>query len=459
MSDLLEKCTVCQALVDEEDLFCANCGTEAPHKGEQATAGTLVSTHNFECGGCGASMSYDASAKTLRCPFCGSEKLEQQNDVKALAPRRVLPFELNHDQAIGIMRKWLGSSFWRPSDLASAAVVTTMAAVYVPYWVFDAQTFTYWTSDSSQTPMGAKASWYPVAGQHRGRYAGLLIGASGTLSPGETAAICPFDLAKGQPPDKIDLDNVVVEQFRVQRKYARPLAQQGLEQLEREACARYVPGRSRNMKVNLRLEGLTSEPVLVPVWMMAYRYGDRVYRFLANGQTGRCTGEAPVSWAKIWLVIVIAVLVTLMVVLGLAVCGGMATVGQGPNLEQRLPNSPRIRKSESHVTPLRTAGRAFRDVPSSAILARDSQQPFTRSGKTWPANRLCEVSNRRMTTTVTCARSGCRTWLGSVTCSSGWRSRSMPPANAASRWATFCSTARPVWAKPRSPCASRASWA
>jgi predicted RNA-binding Zn-ribbon protein involved in translation (DUF1610 family) len=65
MADTLERCSVCQAMLDEEDLFCPNCGTEAPDRavlaegaGGSAT-GTAVSTHNFECQGCGASMSYD----------------------------------------------------------------------------------------------------------------------------------------------------------------------------------------------------------------------------------------------------------------------------------------------------------------------------------------------------------------------------------------------------------------
>ena len=72
MSDLLQKCTVCGALVDEEDLFCANCGAEAPDRRREDDAPqTKSSTYSFQCQGCGASMSYDASAQTLRCPFCG----------------------------------------------------------------------------------------------------------------------------------------------------------------------------------------------------------------------------------------------------------------------------------------------------------------------------------------------------------------------------------------------------
>ncbi len=92
------------------------------------------------------------------------------------------------------------------------------------------------------------------------------------------------------------------------RKYARPLAQQGLENLERAACQPSVPGSCRNLKVNVRLEGCRVPPVLLPVWIMAYRYKEQVYRFLVNGQTGRATGQAPVSWKKVAAAIAVVVL-------------------------------------------------------------------------------------------------------------------------------------------------------
>jgi hypothetical protein len=114
---------------------------------------------------------------------------------------------------------------------------------------------------------------------------------------------------------------VIVEQFRVQRKYARPLAHQGLEQLERAACQPLVPGRCRNLKVNVRLDGLSSSTVLLPVWIMAYRYKEQVYRFLVNGQTGHATGQAPVSWKKVVAAIAVVVLlafVVFLIVMGMA---------------------------------------------------------------------------------------------------------------------------------------------
>ena len=320
MSDLLTKCTVCQALLDEEDLFCANCGTEAPDRGpHQGGKATLVATHNFECQGCGASMSYDASAQTLRCPFCGSEKLEERQDQKMLRPHWVVPFAVEQHDALARLRQWLGSSYWRPSDLAQTAEVTKLTQVFVPYWVFAARVFTYWTADSSQKPFGARGDWVPLSGQNQASYSGLLVGASSVLTPAETYAICPYELSAGVSPDEVDLDNVVYEQFRVQRKYARPLAQAGLEEQERNACREYVPGNCRNLHVNVRVEGLTGEPVLLPVWIMAYRYKDQVHRFLVNGQTGQCTGTAPTSYAKIAGVvgIIIAAIIAMIVCMGI----------------------------------------------------------------------------------------------------------------------------------------------
>lgn len=316
MSETLEKCTVCGALLDEEDLFCPNCGTEAPPRsGGQQSLPVHMLTHNFLCQGCGASMSYDASAQTLRCPFCGSERMDPQQDARLLSADRVAPFAIDRSAATVLLRKWLGTGFWRPGDLAASSVVTTMTPVFVPYWVFQAQTFTYWTADSSDTPSGARGNWVPLFGEHRGSYAGLLIGASGALTPAETESLCPFDLSAAEAYEEVDTDNVIVEQFRVQRKYARPLASQGLETSARADCQQYVPGRCRNLKVNVKLEGLSSATVLLPVWIMAYRYHDEVFRFLVNGQTGRATGQAPVSWKKVVAAIAVVALLAFLLFL------------------------------------------------------------------------------------------------------------------------------------------------
>ena len=312
--DVLDWCTVCNSLLDEEDLFCSNCGKSAERRQSAAPAQTEILTHHFECNGCGASMSYDASARTLRCPYCASEQLEKRDDVKAIRASKVVQFQIDHAEAHRVLTDWLGTGFWRPSDLASVATVESIAGVYVPHWVFAAETHAFWTADTSETPLGARGDWFPLSGENRSSYSGLLVGASSELSPDETEAICPFDLNSAVATDQIELENAIVEQFTVPRKYARPLARRGLEEREKQVCAqRYIPGRHRNLKVNIRIEQLRSEPLLLPVWVMAYQYRDKLYRILINGQTGKVSGDAPFSTFKAVIIASIAILIALIV--------------------------------------------------------------------------------------------------------------------------------------------------
>ncbi len=330
MSEWVEsRCIACGALLDEEDLFCGNCGRSVETQTGSGSARSEVAStrdrplrsmvvHHFECQSCGASMTYDAHAQTLRCPFCGSTRVDEKPARRVLCPDWFVPFEVDRPQAERRLRQTLKRGFFRPGDLAATAEIETISSVFVPYWIFTASTHSYWTADSSDTPMHARADWVPVFGQINSQYYGVLVGASNTLSQVETMQLEPFQLDERRPYDDSLAERFTIEQFAVPRKYARPLARQGLEERERHAVAsRFLPRGHRNLKVNMRVRGLASEPVLLPIWIMAYRYQDRLYRFLINGQTGKVTGQVPLSRLRV-LVAVIGIVLLLLLLVALA---------------------------------------------------------------------------------------------------------------------------------------------
>lgn len=306
--------------MDDQDLFCANCGTENPFAddSEQKLAHT-ANHHSFNCQSCGASMSYDASAQALRCPFCGSTKMERRESARSITPRGVVPFVVSQERAESILREWLGRGFWRPDDAARASTIGEMVAVYVPYWVFDASTDTLWTADSSPPPPGRRGDWYPLSGKNRQTHQGILIAGSSILSTMETQSISPFDITSAVSPDEVDLENSIYEEFRVPRKLARPLARGAIEEIERQICAAKVPNRHRNVKVNVRITDMHGQPMLLPIWVLAYQYKEKVHRVLINGQSGKIAGSAPFSYAKLWviLLVVFTVLATIVTVVAL----------------------------------------------------------------------------------------------------------------------------------------------
>ena len=62
--------------------------------------------------------------------------------------------------------------------------------------------------------------------------------------------------------------------------------------------------------LNLGVLDFGTDSLLLPVWMAAYKYSGKSYRFVVNGQTGEVQGERPYSWWKIGLtVLLVAALV------------------------------------------------------------------------------------------------------------------------------------------------------
>ena len=60
-------------------------------------------------------------------------------------------------------------------------------------------------------------------------------------------------------------------------------------------------------------DALTYKHLLLPLWLLAYRYSETTYQVMVNAQTGEVQGERPWSWIKI----------TLTTVAGLVVAGGI----------------------------------------------------------------------------------------------------------------------------------------
>ncbi|MFM8387380.1 MAG: hypothetical protein ACKOCB_11270 [Planctomycetia bacterium] len=310
---LESRCSLCRNVVDAQDLFCATCGREVerPEGATPAAARPLEQgLLGMDCRGCGASMTYDAGVQALRCAFCGSTQLERQpTPTGREMPTQRVPFRVSPEAARRAFTQWLGKGFWRPSGLQREARLTSMVPAYVPCWAVTARTSTHWAADSSATPPGARADWCPVGGSSAGRVDGLLVVASGSLRQEEVDALQPWSLASGVPYAREDLAGVVVEDIGVSRRAARPRAMDAIVESERERCAALVPGRHRNVKVNVLVTDMDAEPVLVPVFIAAYRWRERSFRFLLHGETARAVGQAPVSVGKVLVAVLLVAIV------------------------------------------------------------------------------------------------------------------------------------------------------
>ena len=53
---------------------------------------------------------------------------------------------------------------------------------------------------------------------------------------------------------------------------------------------------------------------MLPLYVLSYRYRDKLFRFMINGQTGKVDGDKPMSWPRVWLAVGLGALVLAAVV-------------------------------------------------------------------------------------------------------------------------------------------------
>ena len=67
--------------------------------------------------------------------------------------------------------------------------------------------------------------------------------------------------------------------------------------------------------VNTTYKDPTFKHILLPVWISAYKFKDKVYQFMINARTGEVQGDRPYSPVKIGLTIFVVLLIVLMIYL------------------------------------------------------------------------------------------------------------------------------------------------
>jgi hypothetical protein len=146
----------------------------------------------------------------------------------------------------------------------------------------------------------------------------VVVSASRGLSGKETVKLTPRYLIDGARPVAQAADIAGArEGFDTQRSAARAKIVSAIESIaEQELTHGHIPGsRFRNVHAAVLLEKLTTRRYLLPAWVLAYRYKGSLYRSVVHGQDSSLVlGEAPVSWAKILLLVGLIAAVVLAVV-------------------------------------------------------------------------------------------------------------------------------------------------
>ncbi|MEL7472511.1 MAG: zinc ribbon domain-containing protein [Planctomycetota bacterium] len=285
----------------------------------EAARGLGIVRRVVRCDNCGATVSLDTTATADACTYCGSSRvLEQDANRNAIRPESLIPLDVCRDRVEQKFRKWLGGLWFRPNALKNIERFDAMG-VYVPFWTFDCEVHSEWSADAGyyyyvtqtyttmvngrpqvRTRQVRKVRWVPKWGSRDDAYDDIHVPASQGVPQHLIMELGVFDTRELVPYRPEYLAGWRAEEYQLDLETGWTHAEASVVESQRQRCSGDVPGDTqRHLRVRNEISDVHWKHVLLPLWVLQYRFKDRIYAVLVHGQTGKVVGEAPYSWLKI----------------------------------------------------------------------------------------------------------------------------------------------------------------
>lgn len=275
-------------------------------------AAEMEETRVVSCDTCGAQVEFEPHVHSAECPFCASPVVTDTGVNRHIKPQAILPFKLGEREANERAKSWLKGLWFAPNALSRYARSTgRLNGLYVPYWAFDVATRTRYTGQRGThyyVTVGSgknkrterRTSWAPASGRVQRQFLDLLVMASRALPRANVRRLEPWTMADLQPYSADYLSGFRAEAYTVELPESFEIAKQKMDEQIRADIRRDIGGDDQRIStVDTDYSDERFKHLLLPIWMAAYRYRGKSYRFIVNGQTGRVQGERPYSVAKI----------------------------------------------------------------------------------------------------------------------------------------------------------------
>ncbi len=269
----------------------------------------------IRCGSCGANVLFKGAMVVGQCAYCGVPlQVEDAYDAPDLIPvDGVLPFQIDREGAHTELADWVRSRWFAPNNFKKHGIEGCFNGVYLPYWTFDSLTFNkyagqrgehYWvtTGSGKNRRRTRKTRWYPVSGSFQLFLDDILVPAALDLPTKRLNALEPWPLDRCLPFKEEILAGFFARTYEVPLVTGFSQAKDIMGSIIEDEIRRRIGGDTQRITyVSTRDDAVTFKHLLLPIWMLAYRYKEKTYQVVINAGTGEVQGDRPYSWIKILL--------------------------------------------------------------------------------------------------------------------------------------------------------------
>lgn len=274
------------------------------------------------CQSCGATVEFTPPEVAGECPFCGTPIVAQPKSADPLVgPEGVLPFAVPQNQARESIKQWLASRWFAPNALKKFATQESIGGVYLPFWTYDAHTTShyrgergeayydteYYTETDAQgnsvrrSRQVRRVRWYPASGMVSRWFDDVLIPATTSIPRNRLTALEPWDLDVIKAYEPAYLAGFKAQRYQVDMATGFEEAKQVMAGVINGDVRNDIGGDEQRVhQIATSYSAITFKHTLLPVYIGAYRFNQKVYQVIVNARTGEVQGDRPYSFWKIF---------------------------------------------------------------------------------------------------------------------------------------------------------------
>ncbi len=280
----------------------------------------------YRCESCGAEVIINNKTHATTCPYCDASHIVKSDDLVGLKPNAVYPFLLTEQQAVDVATVWAKKIFFAPRKFKKNLRAENIKGVYQPCFTFDSQTISYYKGRIGKRYTRVVGSgknrrtetyivWRNISGTYTRAFDDIMVNTTMTYTQKTLENLMPYDINT-----LVNFEQKLLTGY-IAKRHEKDLPTSWCDAksimdgvLRKEILGQYSYDVVSDLNVDTTHSSVTYKYVLLPVYILNYKYRGKTYSLYVNGNTGMVTGKTPVSPLKI----------ALTVLLGAIVVGGLA---------------------------------------------------------------------------------------------------------------------------------------
>ena len=212
-------------------------------------------------------------------------------------------------------KKWIKGKLFAPNELRKNQTIERLQGIYIPFFTYDsdsstvytAQRGTYYYTTQTSVVNGKTVTrqirhtmWTTVRGVFNNYFDDVLVNSSKNIDDDLVNKIGGFDLRKLMPYKPDYMSGFIAEKYSISLNEGWQKAKITVDNMINDGIRRQVGGNEfRLVNKSTSYGEIKFKHILLPMWMSAYKFKEKLYKFLINGQTGNISGKYPKSILKI----------------------------------------------------------------------------------------------------------------------------------------------------------------